>query len=77
MIYLSIVLALVALMELAILVKIASIVECVERIRTQVLKVPWDLQVLDHKVSKSIGVTDGDEEYLEELLQNQSDFIGD
>ena len=52
MIYVSIVLGVVALIELAIFVKMASIVEDVDRIMAQLMYVTRLLQAVDHKVSK-------------------------
>ena len=73
MIYVSIVLGVVALIELAIFVKMASIVEDVDRIMAQLMYVTRLLQAVDHKVSKQFGWKDGYDEYFDELVQQQKE----
>ena len=73
MIYVAIVLGLVALIELAIFVKIASIVEEVDRIMAQLMYATTLLQAVDHKVSNEFGCKDGYDEYFDELVREQYD----
>ena len=74
MIYVSIILGVLALMALAILVKLSSILmENVDRIMAKLAYMHILLQAVDHKVSKQFGWQDGDKEYIDELVQKEYD----
>ena len=76
MIYVSIILGVLALMALAILVKLSSILlEHVDGMMRQVMYVARLLQAVDHKVSKQFGWKDGDKEYIDELIQKEHEKI--
>lgn len=72
MIYVSIILGVLALMALAILVKLTSILqENVDGIREKLAYMHLLMQAVDHKVSKASGVKDGHDEYIDELVKEQ------